>query len=110
MWQIGVGDTAFAEADLGENAAIRIDLRRDAGIGATDERQSLLDGAHARLMEVLVGPRAATEPRIVGEVKQPAWPLGPARDLIGKDDFVADERTRLRGAGNVEQQRSCAFA
>ena len=98
----------LAETDLGENAPVRIDHRRDAGIGGADDRQALLDGADSRLMKVLIGTRAGSEPGVVGDVEQPARPAPLLGDIVGKDDLVADQRACRRRARDGEESRTCA--
>ena len=63
------------QAEPRADAAIGVGDHRDAGVGGADQRQALLDRAHPRHGEMLVGAGAAAEPGIVGDVHQPGGPV-----------------------------------
>src|SRR4030095_10119119 len=67
--------------------------------------QALLDGANLRLVKMLVGACARSEPRIVGEVEQPARSRSRLGDLLREDDLVADERRHWRRARDRQESR-----
>ncbi len=92
---------SLAETDLGENASIRIDDRRDAGIGGAHDRQTLLDGAHAAPDGNADRDRRSM-PNHASLVRLRSQPgRRPAvGHVIGEDDLVADERACRRRAGN----------
>src|SRR3990170_1932037 len=106
FWQVSVDDALLAEADLGENSSVRIDHRRDAGIGSAGDRQALFDGADLSLMKMLVGAGARSEPGIVGDVEQPARPRRFLGDLVGEDDLIADQRACRRRARDRKKPRT----
>ena len=101
-WSARAGAAAANRARLprqgqrANDAAERIDHRRDAGIGGAHQRQAFLDRAHARLLQMLIGPGAAAEPAVIGDVEQPAGPLAARHGLAGKHDLVADQRQERR--------------
>jgi hypothetical protein len=64
---------------------------RDAGIGCAHQRQALLDGAQARLLQMLVGTAADSEPAVIGQIEQPARSLAACRRFLGKDHLVAKQ-------------------
>ena len=75
-----VDDAAHVQVEPRQDAAVAIDDCRDAVVGRADERQPLLDRAHARLVQVLTRPGGVAEPAVVGDVDQQPGPLGrPAR-------------------------------
>src|SRR6516165_8564496 len=53
--QIGVEHAFNAEAEPRDNSSQRIDHRRDAGVCGAHKGQALLDGAHPRLLKMLIG-------------------------------------------------------
>ncbi len=57
-----------------------------------NQRQSEFDGAHPRLLEMLVGTGRDPEPAVIGEIDDPARPFAASRNVAGKDRLVADER------------------
>ena len=78
-------DNAFLlEPERGNDAPIRIDDRRDAGIGGAHDRQTLLDGAEFRLVKMLIGPGAGAEPGIIGQVQKPPGPVFGSVTASGK--------------------------
>ena len=76
----------------------RINDRGDAGIGGAHERQAFLDGADARLLQMLIGTGAVSEPAVIGDVDDPAGPLAARHNITRKNDLVADQRQRNRRA------------
>src|SRR5438045_7684631 len=78
-----------AERQRAKYPADRIDHGRNPGIGGAHQRQSFLDGADARLLQVLVGARALAEPSVIGEIEEPASPLAARYRIAGKHDLVA---------------------
>ena len=54
-WQIGIQYAFDAETEPCDNTSRRIDDGRNAGIGGANERQAFFDGAHLRLLQMLVG-------------------------------------------------------
>ena len=83
--------------------AVAVDGRGNAVVGGTHERDPLLDGPHARLMQVLARPGCIAEPAVVGDVEQQPRPLGAGHDRAGEDRLVADERRGRGKARHVEQ-------
>ena len=61
----------LAEAEAGRTRPQGSTTAEMPVLAAAHQRQALLDRAHARHGEVLVGPGAAPEPGIVGDVQQP---------------------------------------
>src|ERR1700736_3694877 len=72
LGQRDVGIANRIEAGAREDAAGRIDDAADAVIGAADQRQPLLDRPGAGDREMLERAGAATIPRIIGHVQDPA--------------------------------------
>src|SRR5439155_8646537 len=70
------------------------------GIGGAHQRQTLLDRAYARLLQVLVWPGAVAEPAVIGEIDEPARPLARRHRLAGQHDLVADKRQEGGRAGH----------
>src|SRR4029079_5586396 len=103
-----VDDSLLLQTELAEDASVRIDDRRDAGVGRAHHWQTLLDGAKLCLMKMLIRTSARAEPRIVGDVQEPAGSLRIVGDLVGKNDLVANERPRRRRARDREQARTGA--
>src|ERR1700761_5202935 len=54
LWQWRIEHALGAEGQRADDAAHRIHHARNAGIGRADQRQALFDGAHPRLLEMLV--------------------------------------------------------
>src|ERR1700726_862038 len=52
---------------------------------------------------MLVGPGAVSEPAIIGDVDDPAGPLAARHDVARKNDLVADQLQRNRGAWNRDR-------
>src|SRR5262245_31865645 len=98
-----VDGSFLLETKLGQYAPVGIDDGRDSGIGGAYHRQALFDGAKLCLMKMLIGTEAGAEPRIVGDVEKPSWSLRTVDHLVGKNDLVANQRPRRRGAGDREQ-------
>src|SRR5262249_24298060 len=68
-------ENAFgAERQRRDDAAQRVNDRRNAGIRRARQRQSLFNGPYARLLEMLVRTWAAPEPAVVRQIEHPAWP------------------------------------
>ena len=82
--ELAVDDAAHVKAEHRDNSAMRVDNRRDAIIGGADERQALLDGAHAGLMEVLARAGRVAEPAIVGDIDQQPGRSAPCTMAAGK--------------------------
>lgn len=84
-----------------DNSSQGIDNGRNTAIGAANKRQTGLDGAQTRLLEVLEWPRRRPEPGIIRQVNDGGYPAGRDLDLVRKDDLVADQRieaeTRRQG-------------
>ena len=73
-------------------AAKRVDEQGDAGGGGAGDGRAVFNGAHGVDESVLVGSRAATKPRVIGNVDQHARPGSHVlADEIGKDGLKADE-------------------
>src|SRR4029450_13950284 len=68
------------------------------------------DGANLRLMKMLIGAGARSEPRIVGDVEQPARMCSRVGNLMREDDLVTDERRRRRCVGNGQESRALPLA
>ena len=98
--QPGIERSGAPERKRLHDAAQRVDHRRHAGIGGANERKTFLDGEHAGLLQMLVRPCTYAEPRVVGEVQEPARPFSRGHCLTGKDRLVADQRQHLRRAGH----------
>src|SRR5579871_5649666 len=54
-WQIRIQHPFQPEPKTRDKTSQRIDDRGDPGICGTNKRQSLFDGSHARLLEMLIG-------------------------------------------------------
>ena len=80
----------MTSATLRGNSAI-VRPYGSVGIRGTHERQSLLDGTDARLMEMLVRAGSIAEPGIIGNIEQPAGRLLSIPDCVGEYDLVADQ-------------------
>ena len=93
-----------AERQRAHDPPERIDHRGDAGIGGAHQRQAFLDRAHARLLQVLVGPvLMPNQPSLVRLSIQPGRsPAGTASP--GKIDLVADQRQECAARrGNADR-------
>lgn len=87
------------QGKLRTDTAIGVDDRGDPGIGDTNERQSTLDSANARHLQMLVGTGRVTEPGIIREVEQPLRLCGRGGPIAGENRLVADRRPKCRRAG-----------
>jgi hypothetical protein len=72
--QAGIDYTFGSKRKRADDAAERIDDRRDSIVRYTNEWQSFFDRAQAGLREMLVRARRSPEPRIVCHVEQPRRP------------------------------------
>src|SRR5262249_51139193 len=102
-----------------DDAPERLDPRGNSGICRPPQRKPLFHGAYSRLLEVLVGACTGAEPSIIGQVEEPAGPfhapchgrpveitadmaIEPAlafaarHRVAGKNDFVTDQRQKIR--------------
>src|SRR4029079_10339890 len=106
--QQSIDHASLAETKLRNDATIRIDDRRDPGIGGADQRQTLFYGPNPRLLEVLIGAGAGAEPCVVGNVQEPSGSFPRHHDSVRKDYFIADQRACLWRAGHGENSRTAA--
>src|SRR6185312_13647598 len=74
-----------------DDTAERIDHFGDAGIGDANQRQTLLDGAQARVVGVLGEADRAIEPGIVGDIEDIGGLIDIAAEIARKHGLVADE-------------------
>src|ERR1700679_3042779 len=91
--------TLLTRAQTCDDTSLRIDDCGNTGIRGAHHGKSLFNRAQPRSQEVLVGTdrRWRTEPRIVGDVDQPARPRNTDRRR-GEQNLVADQRTGGRRA------------
>src|SRR5262249_57209816 len=102
-----------------DDAPERIDHCGNSAIGGPHQRKPLLDRAYARLLKVLVGACTGAEPSVIGQVEEPArsfptsghgrpveiaadvavepaLPLAAWHRVAGKNDFITDQRQKIR--------------
>ena len=88
--------------------AIGIDNGRNARVRGPNHRKPLLDAAHPRLCEMLVGTGGLAEPAIVGDVDENTRPVLRIDEIMREDRLVADKQACRRQSGQVERHRSGA--
>ena len=85
-----------------------VDHGRNACVGSTNERDTLFDGAHARLREVLLGARDLAKPSIIGDLKQMCCSLIEGGGVGRKDRLIADQWCEAANPLDVDWLRVCA--
>ena len=86
----------FKEPGAVQDSAGRIDKAADPGIGGADKGTPGFHRPEQSLGEMLVRPRCAAEPGIVGDVEDDVGPGSVSQNLARKDRLVADRRSRRR--------------
>src|SRR5262249_25482900 len=86
------------------NVPIGVHGRRDAVVCGTHQREPLLHGPHARLVQMLAWTGGVAEPAVVGDVEQQPRSLAALHYSRGKDGLVTDERAGKGKVGDVEKR------
>src|ERR1035437_5420831 len=74
------------------HATVGVDSCRDAVVGVAKNPAAILNGAHARHVQVLPGSAGVSVPGVVADVDQHLGAeAGELADLVGKDRFITDE-------------------
>ena len=66
------------------------------------------DREHARLLEMLIGAGADTEPCIIGDIDEPAGSLTFRHCFVREDRLIADQRNHARRARHVHSAMTIA--
>ena len=90
--QTGIQYAFEAKAELRDNTSRRINNRGNAGVSCANQRQAFLDGAQARLLQMLIGAGRDSEPAVIGQVNDPAGAIVARRNIAGKNRLVANQR------------------
>ena len=76
---------------------------RNPCVGHPNHREPLFDGAHSGLGKVLIWTGKITEPRIIGDLKEPTWAISAWAHLVRKNRFVTYQRLERPADGGLHQ-------
>src|SRR3546814_17410323 len=107
FWQLYINDATIIKNNLLDNSTVGINYSRDAIVSCPYQRQTLFYCPYTGGCKMLVGPGRVAEPRIIGEIEQPAGRIRRIgrRYRPREDDLVRSEERRV-GKGCVRTCKS----